>query len=264
VGRAIYLVDAFASIPFAGNPAAVCPGSGGDWPPDLAPIAREMNQAETAFLRPRPDGDWDLRWFTPTVEVDLCGHATLAAAHVLWETSRATEARIRFHTRSGVLAAGRVRDGIELDFPLTPVTAAPAPPELLAALGLKAVKFAGRTQFDWLLEVEHASALAAVAPDFQELGKIPTRGIIVTANGAGTEFDFVSRFFGPAVGIDEDPVTGSAHCGLADYWGRQLGAAEMVGFQASARGGVVRVRVNGDRAMLAGSAVTVLSGELRV
>jgi PhzF family phenazine biosynthesis protein len=263
VGRSIYLVDAFTAVPFAGNPAGVCPVAG-DWPEDLEAIAREMNQAETAFVRPRADGDWDLRWLTPTVEVDLCGHATLAAAHILWETARATESRLKFHTRSGILSASRVRDGIELDFPLSPVTETVAPPELLPSLGLTAAKFVGKTPFDWLIEIDSDATLRKLTPDFTDLGKIPTRGVIVTAPGTGTEYDFVSRFFGPAVGIDEDPVTGSAHCALAEFWGRKLGASEMVGFQASARGGIVRVKLNNDRVILSGQAVTVLSGELRV
>jgi len=260
----IYLVDAFTDRPFAGNPAGVCPLAG-DWPPEgwMQSVALEMNQAETAFVRPRPDGDYDLRWFTPAAEVDLCGHATLATAHVLWETGAAAPG-LRFHTRSGVLTAARAGVAIELDFPRKPAAAADPPAGLLAALGTPVPRWAGKNQFDYLVEVESEAAVRAVTPDPRGLARVPARGVIVTAPAADPRYDFVSRFFAPAVGVDEDPVTGSAHCCLADYWGRKLGRDAMTGFQASKRGGVVRVRVAGDRVVLGGAAVTVVEGRLRV
>jgi len=254
-------VDAFTSRPFAGNPAAVCilPSS----PPEqwMRDVAREMNLSETAFLAPQEDRH-SLRWFTPAVEVDLCGHATLAAAHVLWEDGHLPAGKqARFQTRSGLLLADQRDEWIELDFPATAATPAEAPPHLLEALGTTA-KFVGKTRFDYLVEVESEERARALAPDFSALRKVGVRGVIVTARSATPEFDFVSRFFAPGSGIDEDPVTGSAHCALGPYWSRQLGKQEMVAYQASARGGVVRVRLQGDRAILGGQAVTVLRGEL--
>lgn len=257
----IVQVDAFTSRPFAGNPAAVCvlPTSPLDsWMRD---VAREMNLSETAFLVPREDG-YSLQWFTPSVEVDLCGHATLASAHVLWEDSHLpAAAQARFHTRSGLLRADRRGDWIELDFPAVVAAPADPPPHLLEALGTKA-KFVGKNKFDYLVEVESEEVLRALAPDFSSLRKVGVRGVIVTARSASAEFDFVSRFFAPGSGIDEDPVTGSAHCALGPYWSQQLGKKEFTAYQASARGGVVRVRVNGERVILGGQAVTVLRGEL--
>jgi len=256
----LYHVDAFTDRPFAGNPAAVClipSWKEDDW---LQAVAREMNLSETAFLVKQPD-HFDLRWFTPTVEVDLCGHATLASAHILWQQSQATGDEIRFSTRSGILKAVRHGDGIELDFPLKPEEAAQAPPGLLEALGVSA-KYVGKNQFDYLVEVESEASLRALAPDFNRLAAVPVRGIIVTSKSADPRFDFVSRFFAPASGVDEDPVTGSAHCCLADFWQKRLGKTEFVAFQASARGGVVKVRVVKDRALLGGRAVTVARGEL--
>jgi predicted PhzF superfamily epimerase YddE/YHI9 len=224
-------------------------------------VAREMNLSETAFLTPEADG-FQLRWFTPAVEVDLCGHATLAAAHVLWEDGHlAPGAEARFHTRSGRLLALRRGGWIELDFPATPALPAEAPPGLLAALGVPAVSVS-RNQFDYLLEVDSETTVRAMAPDFTALGKVDARGIIVTARASMAGYDFVSRFFGPAVGVDEDPVTGSSHCTLAPYWAGRLGRTEMSAWQASARGGAIRVRLAGDRVILAGQAVTVMAGEL--
>jgi PhzF family phenazine biosynthesis protein len=258
----LFHVDAFTGRPFGGNPAAVCllPA----WKDDgwLQAVAREMNLSETAFVVRRP-GHFDLRWFTPAVEVDLCGHATLAAAHVLWQQGQAVGNDIRFSTRSGVLKATRHNGDIELDFPLTPVEAVQAPPGLVEALGV-APKYVGRSRFDYLVEVESEAALRALAPDFRRLAALPVRGVIVTNWSADPTFDFVSRFFAPAAGVDEDPVTGSAHCCLGDFWSKRLGKAELVAFQASARGGVVKVRVTEGRAFLGGAAVTVAKGELLV
>ena len=258
----LFQVDAFTDRPFAGNPAAVCLLSA--WRDDrwLQAVAREMNLSETAFLVEQPD-HFDLRWFTPKVEVDLCGHATLASAHVLWQQGQATGDEIRFSTRSGTLKAVRHGDEIELDFPLKPEEPAQAPAGLLEALGTSA-RYVGMNQFDYLVQVESEAALRALAPDFKRLAALPVRGIIVTSTSADPRFDFVSRFFAPGAGIDEDPVTGSAHCCLADFWRKRLGKTEFVASQASARGGVVRVRVVRDRAMLGGRAVTVARGELLV
>lgn len=229
-------------------------------------VAREMNLSETAFLVPKssaPQQDgYHLRWFTPAVEVALCGHATVASAHVLWEDGHLPAGvQARFHTRSGLLLADQRGNWIELDFPATVAEPAEPPSDLLPALGVKA-KFVGRNQFDYLVEVGSEEQLRALAPDFPRLRQVGVRGVIVTARSASAEFDFVSRFFAPGSGLDEDPVTGSAHCALGPYWSRQLGKHEFRAFQASARGGVVRVRVNGDRVILGGQAVTVLRGEL--
>jgi predicted PhzF superfamily epimerase YddE/YHI9 len=258
----LFHVDAFTDKPFAGNPAAVCLLT--DWKDDrwLQGVAGEMNLSETAFLVRRPD-HFDLRWFTPGVEVDLCGHATLASAHVLWQQGEATTNEIRFSTRSGNLAGRRRGAEIELDLPLTPASPAEPPQGLLEALGTSA-KSVGKTRFDYLVEVESEAALRGLSPDFGQLKTIPVRGVIVTSRSAEPRFDFVSRFFAPASGVDEDPVTGSAHCCLGDFWHKRLGKSELVAFQASARGGVVKVRVAGDRAYLAGRAVTVAKGELLV
>jgi PhzF family phenazine biosynthesis protein len=258
----LFHVDAFTDCPFVGNPAAVCllPARRQDrW---LQAVAREMNLSETAFLVKQPD-HFDLRWFTPTVEVDLCGHATLASAHVLWQQGQATGDEIHFSTRSGVLKAVRHGDDIELDFPLKPEVPAQAPAGLLEALGTSA-RYVGKNQFDYLVEVESEAALRALAPDFKRLAAVPVRGIIVTSTSAAPRFDFVSRFFAPASGVDEDPVTGSAHCCLADFWRKRLNKSEFVAFQASARGGVVKVRVVKDRVLLGGKAVMVVRGELLV
>ena len=257
----IVQVDAFTARPFTGNPAAVCvlPAPPTDqWMRD---VAREMNLSETAFLTPHDDG-YNLRWFTPAVEVDLCGHATVAAAHVLWEDGHLPSGRqARFHTRSGLLLADRRGDWIELDFPAKIASPAEPPPALLPALGVPA-RFVARNQFDYLVEVESEETLRAMTPDFTALRKVPVRGVIVTARPSSTEFDFVSRFFAPAAGVDEDPVTGSAHCALGPYWAERLGKTRFIAYQASARGGVVRVRLNAGRVILGGQAVTVMRGEL--
>jgi PhzF family phenazine biosynthesis protein len=258
----LFHVDAFTDRPFAGNPAAVCllPS----WKEDrwLQAVAREMNLSETAFLVKR-SAHFDLRWFTPTVEVDLCGHATLASAHVLWQQGQATANEIRFSTRGGILKAIRHGDEIELDFPLKPEEEAKPPPGLLEALGVS-TKYVGKNQLDYLVEVESEATLRRIAPDFKQLAAVPVRGIIVTSTSADPRFDFVSRFFAPASGVDEDPVTGSAHCCLGDFWRKRLNKSVFVAFQASARGGVVKVRVTKDRAFLGGKAITVAKGELLV
>jgi predicted PhzF superfamily epimerase YddE/YHI9 len=257
----IVQVDAFADRPFAGNPAAVCILNG---PKDVSwmqDVALEMNLSETAFLVREAEG-FHLRWFTPTVEVDLCGHATLASAHVLWEDGHLPPgANARFRTRSGWLSASESGGWITLDFPTNPVDRGCDPGPVARALGVPVVA-AGMSRFDLLAEVETEAVVRSLRPDFTSLGAMSARGVIVTARAESAGFDFVSRFFAPKVGVPEDPVTGSAHCTLGPYWAAKLGRSELVGYQASSRGGVVRVRVEGGRALLAGQAVTVLRGEL--
>jgi PhzF family phenazine biosynthesis protein len=259
----ITTVDAFANRPFAGNPAAVCilaETANDAW---MQRVAREMNLSETAFLRRRPDG-FSLRWFTPAVEVDLCGHATLASAHVLWQDGHIpADEPARFHTRSGLLTATRQGAWIAMDFPAVVSEPAPAPTDLARALGATP-RYVGRNRFDYLIEVDSEATLRTLKPDFNLLAALPVRGVIVTARATTAGFDFVSRFFAPAAGVNEDPVTGSAHCCLAPFWCERLGRPALVGYQASARGGVVRVRTAGPRVILEGQAVTVLRAELLV
>lgn len=257
----LFQVDAFTNHPFSGNPAAICLldcERDADW---MQAVAAEMNLSETAFLLEQADG-FSLRWFTPTTEVDLCGHATLAAAHVLWEQRLlAPETEARFHTRSGLLRATCSNGIIELDFPATPAEPAPAPPELLAALGLDKGDIY-RSRFDYLVVVDNESVIHILQPDFPALKMIEARGIIVSARSNDPAYDFISRFFAPAAGINEDPVTGSAHCTLAPWWATRLGKSSMIAFQASKRGGVVKLRLQNDRVHLGGRAVTIFSGEL--
>ncbi|HET9178584.1 MAG TPA: PhzF family phenazine biosynthesis protein [Terriglobia bacterium] len=261
MGQKITQVDAFTATPFAGNPAAVCILKG---PADegwMQNVAREMNLSETTFLYPR-QGEFNLRWFTPSLEVPLCGHATLASAHVLWEEgSLAPNQQARFRTKSGLLTADLKGEWIELDFPAVRVEAADPPPGLVEALGINAV-YVGKNQFDYLVEAESEQAVRNAKPDHSRLRQIEARGVIITSRAATAQFDFVSRFFAPGSGIDEDPVTGSAHCALGPFWEPRLQKREFVAWQASPRGGVVRVRVEGDRVRLGGQAVTVLRGEL--
>jgi len=254
-------VDAFTAAPFAGNPAAVCllPAPREDaW---MQAVAREMNLAETAFLL-RCGDEFGLRWFTPAVEVDLCGHATLASAHVLWEERHLSPAaQARFHTRSGLLTATS-RDGwITLDFPATPPVPCEEIPEIARAVGAP-IRLLARTPFDYLIELESESAVRSLTPDLTLLAGLGGRGVIVTSRAETPGLDFVSRFFAPAAGIPEDPVTGSAHCALGPLWGKRLGKNSLVGYQASPRGGIGRVTLAGDRVLLGGQAVTVLRAEL--
>jgi PhzF family phenazine biosynthesis protein len=262
----IYQVDAFTDRPFAGNPAAVClldaPGNEA-W---MQQVAREMNLSETAFLHREGDA-YRVRWFTPTVEVELCGHATLASAHVLWESGLLpTEKTARFLTRSGRLAASRRGDWIELDFPYERATAASQPAGLATALGVEPL-WVGRNRMDYLLEIASEEAIRRLDPDFPDLKAVPLggpieRGVIVTARATSAGFDFVSRYFAPAAGIDEDPVTGSTHCCLGPFWGERLAKSQLSACQASARGGTLKIRLGEKRVYLAGQAVTVLRGEL--
>jgi PhzF family phenazine biosynthesis protein len=263
MGIRAFKVDSFTAEPFSGNPAGVCLLAEPRDERWMQAMAREMNLSETAFLLREGDG-FQLRWFTPAVEVELCGHATLASAHVLWEEGvLAPSETARFATRSGELRASRSGDLIELDFPTKPEHPAEPPENLLEALRVKPL-YLGRNVFDYLLLLDSEEAVRAVSPDFALLRTVTVRGVIVTAPSARPEFDFVSRFFAPAVGVDEDPVTGSAHCCLGPFWAARLGKSELVGHQVSARGGVVNVRVAGDRVFLGGRAVTVLRGELAV
>lgn len=257
----LWQIDAFTDRPFAGNPAAVCflkEERDADW---LQALAAEMNLSETAFVRPLAEG-FSLRWFTPTIEVPLCGHATLASAHFLYAAAivPSTDA-IQFHTASGVLTAHRRDERIELDFPATPPTEVAPPSGLLSALGVPSSSFIGKTSLDTYLVLTDPNPLRALAPDFAALAPL-AHGVIVTAASDDEHYDFLSRFFAPAAGINEDPVTGSAHCALAPYWSERLGRGELTGYQASERGGTVFTRLAGDRALLAGHAVTVLKGQL--
>jgi len=261
MGLRIYQVDAFTDKLFAGNPAGVCLLLGPRDERWMQNVASEMNLSETAFLYKQGDG-FSLRWFTPAVEVDLCGHATLASAHIVWETGTLKpEEQARFHTRSGLLTADRKGDWIELDFPSTPDEPSTAPPDLLKALGVTP-RYVGKSRFDYLLELDSEETVRRLQPDFAVLKKLGVRGIMVTSPATSPGFDFVSRFFAPGSGINEDPVTGSAHCCLGPYWKRKLSKDEFTAFQASARGGFLRVRVRGDRVYLAGQAVTFLQGEM--
>lgn len=256
----IYQVDAFTHQPFSGNPAAVCLLEGPAAAAWMQNVAREMNLSETAFLYPEGDG-FRLRWFTPAVEVALCGHATLASAHILYETGRLEPAEeARFHTLSGLLTAQHCGDEIELNFPATPPAQTVAPAGLVEALEVTARHIA-QSRYDYLVEVATLDELLSVEPDYAALRRLPVRGVMVTSPGQG-DYDFYSRFFAPGAGVNEDPVTGSAHCTLGPYWGQRLGKRAMLAYQASARGGMIHVRLEGERVVLGGQAVTVLHGEL--
>jgi PhzF family phenazine biosynthesis protein len=262
---ALFHVDAFADGPFSGNPAAVCVLPEDASPSDawMAAVAAEMNLSETAFVHRRSAGTWNLRWFTPKVEVDLCGHATLATAHVLWTEGLSEDDRLAFHTRSGVLTAAHANDLIELDFPALANDAVDPPAGLADALGIAPVA-AARNVHDLLAELSNEDAVRSLTPDLAAIAVLDARAIVVTARSDHPAYDFVSRCFGPRVGIDEDPVTGSAHCALATYWAGRLGRTEFHAYQASARGGALRVTLVGDRVVLGGTAVTITRGELTV
>jgi PhzF family phenazine biosynthesis protein len=257
----VHQIDAFTDEAFGGNPAAVClfeTAPETDWMQD---VAREMNLSETAFVAQREDGDWSLRWFTPGAEVDLCGHATLASAHFLWALGLiAPDASARFHTRSGLLTCVRKDDWIVMDFPALPTEAATEPDGLATALGATPTAVWHST-WDILAEFATAQEVRDLQPDFRALLPFAERGVLVTAPGDGP-YDFVSRFFAPVHRIDEDPVTGSAHCILTPFWGERLGKSEMLAYQASRRGGILKVGTNGDRVSLGGKAVTIMTGTL--
>jgi PhzF family phenazine biosynthesis protein len=256
-------IDAFSDRPFGGNPAAVC------WleqPADelwMQQVAAEMNLAETAFVRRLSEG-FELRWFTPTIEVDLCGHATLASAHALWTSGLVPAGKpIPFHTRSGVLTCTQTDNWIELDFPATPAKSIHLPMGLAEALGA-APREVLQSKFDFVAVFDAPSVLRRLRPDFRALATFAVRGVIATTHSDDGRFDFLARFFGPASGIDEDPATGSAYCSLAPYWSPLLAKQQLTAYQASARGGIIRCRVNEDRVILAGNATTVCRGELLV
>jgi PhzF family phenazine biosynthesis protein len=261
MAQEIFQVDAFTDKPFGGNPAAVCvlsEAADKEW---MQHLANEMNLSETAFLVGQGDG-YNLRWFTPVVEVDLCGHATLASAHILWEQGfLPPESPARFYTKSGLLSAVRKDAWIELDFPAEPEKQTEIPEDLFKAFGTPA-QYVGKNRFDFLLEFESAEIVRKMSPDFTLLSDFSCRGFIVTSRSDESQYDFVSRFFAPAAGVNEDPVTGSAHCCLGPYWAKKLNKKELSGYQASARGGVVKVRVGDDRVYLGGQAVTVMRGAL--
>ncbi len=261
MAQPVVQVDAFTDRPFKGNPAAVCVLSQPRDDQWMQQVAQEMNLSETAFVQRAADG-FDLRWFTPTMEVDLCGHATLASAHALWEAGYlAPDAQARFHTRSGQLTATRNGDIIELNLPAMPVREVAPPAGLAEALEV-VPEYVGANSFDVLVVVATEEEVRALRPDYGLLRALPVRGVIVTSRATTQGHDFVSRYFAPAVGIDEDPVTGSAHCALGPFWQERLGQDSFVAYQASARGGRLVVRVAGDRVILGGHAVTVFRGEL--
>ncbi len=258
-------IDAFTDRPFAGNPAAVALLRADDAVDDawMLRVAAEMNLSETAFVWPRADGSWTLRWCTPTTEVDLCGHATLATAHALATTGRAALGeRQQFHTRSGILHAVATAEGVTLDFPALPITDAPVPDAVAALIDAPVIAFGTNAIRYALSVVEDAGAVRAYTPDVAALAALPYDLLILTAPGDDAGIDCVSRCFGPNVGVDEDPVTGSAHCTIGPYWATRLGRDELTAYQASPRGGTLRLRIAGDRVHLTGHAVTVLNGEL--
>lgn len=261
MGIFIFHIDAFAEGPFSGNPAAVCVLDGPQQDSWMLNVAAEMNLTETAFLK-KNAADFGLRWFTPKVEVDLCGHATLASAHILWEAGFLEPGRqARFHTRSGLLTADKKGDWIELDFPAEPEKRCDAPDGLSQALGGD-LKYVGKNRMDFLVELESENVLRNLRPDMVRLAELPTRGVIVTARCDSGGYDFVSRFFAPGVGIDEDPVTGSAHCCLAPFWGERLGKKSFLAYQASSRGGILRLELAENRVRIGGKAVTIVRGEI--
>ncbi len=262
----IVVVDAFTAEPFKGNPAAVCLLADSAQPRTdawMQSLAAEMNLSETAFLLPRPAADgFHLRWFTPTREVDLCGHATLASAHFLWESGVLGEGETaRFHTRSGLLTATRKDDWIELDFPTGAPREVETPAALQVALGENKILHVAQNKMDLLVEIASEADVRALQPNMERLASIDVRGVIVTAQSS-TEYDFVSRCFYPRVGVPEDPVTGSAHTALAPYWAQRLGKQELFAYQASARGGELRLQLEGDRVKISGQTVTVWRGSL--
>jgi PhzF family phenazine biosynthesis protein len=267
MGIRISQVDAFTDRRFAGNPAAVCVLSEPAEDRWMQDVAAEMNISETAFARKLgTSSTFSLRWFTPKSEVDLCGHATLATAHILWEEKHLPSGEpAQFETRSGLLSACQGPIGIELDFPAEPISEEVTNPdersELRAALGAP-IRFVGRNRLDLLAELESEDQIRRLSPDIRRLERFPVRGIIVTSRSQSREYDLVSRFFAPRVGVDEDPVCGSAHCCLGPYWAERFDRSFLTAHQVSCRGGVVKVRVEGNRVVLIGNAVTVLRGEL--
>jgi PhzF family phenazine biosynthesis protein len=260
MGSKIFQVDAFTDQPFKGNPAAVCLLTEPQDDIWMQQVAREMNLSETAFLETMEDG-FNLRWFTPAVEVDLCGHATLASAHVLWETKQLGHSELaKFHTKSGILTAEYNDNLIELNFPALYEETAKATDELIAALGVAPIYMA-KFGPKFLIEVTSEAEVRELKPDFQALKALKERGVVITSVSSSHEYDFVSRYFAPWVGIDEDPVTGSNHCCLGPFWGKRLNKRQLTAYQASERGGILHLRLEEGRVCISGRAVTVLSGE---
>jgi PhzF family phenazine biosynthesis protein len=259
----LFVVDAFTAAAFTGNPAAVCLLNDEAEPAWMQAVAAEMNLSETAFVTPA-GADFGLRWFTPTVEVPLCGHATLASAHVLWDGWLPLDVPARFHTASGLLTCNRAGDLIEMDLPADPPETIPVTPELAAALGVDTSQIAAAAQnrVGKLVALTDAATVRALTPDFPAIAELDASGVIVTAESDDPAYDFISRYFAPAVGIDEDPVTGAAHCALTPFWSQRLAKTEMNAHQASKRGGQVHCRLEQDRVVLGGQAVTVTRGEL--
>ncbi len=257
----IYIADAFTNVPYTGNPAGVCVLHAPRPDTWMQQVAAEINASETAFLLALEDG-FSLRWFSPMAEVDLCGHGTLASAHILWETHTTDTAHIRFHTKSGLLTAKRDRDYIVLDFPAE-LAVDTAPPAALADSLKTPFVYAGKNRMDYLVEVADEAVVKLVQPDFEKMKALGVRGVIVTARADDCNIDFVSRCFYPGLGINEDPVTGSAHCCLGPYWSSRLGKAKMNARQLSKRGGSLEVELSGGRVLLRGQAVTTLSGKLQ-
>jgi PhzF family phenazine biosynthesis protein len=263
MGIQFYQVDAFTQEPFSGNPAVVCLLEEMLDSNTMQNIAQEMNLSETAFLQKREDG-YSLRWFTPGAEVDLCGHATLASAHILWEIGELeADEKAIFHTRSGILTAENEDGLIKLDFPVLAYEPGTAPQELIDSLGIDPIETVGFGR-KLLFLVESEAEVHQLRPDFSALKKMPGRGVVITCASQSEEYDFFSRYFAPWVGVDEDPVTGSNHCCLGPYWGEKLGKQTLTAFQASERGGVIKIELLGDRVSLGGHAVTVLRGEFLI
>ncbi len=262
--QSIIQVDAFTNKPFSGNPAAVCVLENPQDDQWMQNVAREMNLSETAFLLKQEDG-YNLRWFTPATEVPLCGHATLASSHVLWSENHLSEKEsARFHTKSGLLIAKKQKDWIELDFPANPSQETSTTVELSKALGVP-IKTVVKNSLGYLVEIESEDLVREMQPNFGLLVKQFPEVIVTSIAESSSEYDFISRFFAPGLGINEDPVTGAAHCCLAPYWRNKLNKNEFLAYQASSRGGVVKVRYPGeDRVFLSGQAVTVLRGEIIV
>ena len=260
----LYQVDAFTDKPFAGNPAAICllkSAADESW---MQNVAMEMNLSETAFVVPQGEG-WDLRWFTPKAEVPLCGHATLASAHTLWESGAlGLDSTAIFYTKSGQLTATRSKGWIHMNFPARPVELCEPPEGLSEALGAIPIQVSVGVgpKPTWLIEFQDEQTLRGLTPDFEALSRVENGCAIVTSASKEPDIDFISRFFAPCVGINEDPVTGSAHCCLTPYWSAKLNKKELTGYQASKRGGIVKVRLSGDRVVLSGQAVTVMTGTL--
>jgi PhzF family phenazine biosynthesis protein len=261
VGAPLFVVDAFTQTAFGGNPAAVVLLDAAAEPEWMQSVAAEMNLSETAFVVPA-GAEFGLRWFTPTTEVPLCGHATLASAHVLWDGWVPVTVPLRFQTASGTLTCSRVDDLIEMDLPADVPSPIEVTPALSDALGVE-VSEAAASRVGKVIALMDETAVRSLEPDFAAIARLDAAGVIVTAESESSELDFVSRYFAPAVGIDEDPVTGAAHCALTPFWAERLGRTELVGYQASKRGGTVRGRLESDRVILGGHAVTITRGDLQ-